>query len=174
MKELGFLKLYPLKKWETFTVEKGYTALSVTAMPGRHGPPVVARLLPEVNGPILDFGNKAQPRRYRMYISGDTMVFRDIHEFAALSGCGHGPAASRGTRLLGLVTVTMDAKRGHQDDANNRAEKAIPIHYNDYDVFKSPLSDFEKEIEHAGLRDKVIYLKHGDQYEFYPDAANVA
>ena len=48
-------------------------------------------------------------------------------------------------------------------------KKAIPIHYNDYDVFKSPLSDFEKEIEQAGLRDKVVYLKHGDQYEFYTD-----
>ena len=47
-------------------------------------------------------------------------------------------------------------------------EKAIPIHYNDYDVFKSPLSDFEDEIERAGLRDKIIYLKHGEKYDFHP------
>jgi L-ascorbate metabolism protein UlaG (beta-lactamase superfamily) len=44
--------------------------------------------------------------------------------------------------------------------------KAIPIHYNDYDVFKSPLSDFKQEIEQAGLQDKIIYLEHGDRYEF--------
>jgi L-ascorbate metabolism protein UlaG (beta-lactamase superfamily) len=47
-------------------------------------------------------------------------------------------------------------------------EKAIPIHYNDYDVFKSPLSDFEDEIDRAGLRDKIIYLKHGEKYDFHP------
>lgn len=45
-------------------------------------------------------------------------------------------------------------------------KRAIPIHYNDYDVFKSPLSDFEKEIEQAGLQDKIIYLRPGEAYSF--------
>ncbi len=48
--------------------------------------------------------------------------------------------------------------------------KAIPIHYNDYDVFKSPLSNFEREIKRAGLQDKIVYLAHGDMYEFSPIA----
>ncbi|HTJ54534.1 MAG TPA: MBL fold metallo-hydrolase [Nitrosospira sp.] len=170
LKELGFMKLYPLKTWETFTVEKGSTALSVTSMPGRHGPPVVAKLLPEVMGSILDFGWKIQPRRYRIYISGDTMVFKDIHEIPQrYPGVDMALLHLGGTRLLGLVTVTMDAKEGIRMMRIIVPKKAIPIHYNDYDVFKSPLSDFEKEIEQAGLRDKVVYLKHGDQYEFYPD-----
>ena len=68
-----------------------------------------------------------------------------------------------------MVTVTMDAKEGIRMMRIIVPKKVIPIHYNDYDVFKSPLSDFEKEIEQAGLRDKVVYLKHGDQYEFYTD-----
>jgi hypothetical protein len=46
--------------------------------------------------------------------------------------------------------------------------RAIPIHFNDYDVFKSPLSDFEKEIHKAGLADKLIYLQHGETYPFLP------
>jgi L-ascorbate metabolism protein UlaG (beta-lactamase superfamily) len=171
LKESGFLKLYPLKTWESFTVEKGNTTLSVTSMPGRHGPPIVAQLLPEVMGSILDFGNKAQPRRYRMYISGDTMVFSDIREIPQrYPGVDMALLHLGGTRLLGLVTVTMDAKEGIRMMRVIVPKKAIPIHYNDYDVFKSPLSDFEKEIEQAGLGDKVIYLKHGDRYEFYPDA----
>jgi hypothetical protein len=48
--------------------------------------------------------------------------------------------------------------------------KAIPIHYNDYDVFKSPLGDFEREIKRAGLQDKIIYLAHGSKYDFSPVA----
>jgi L-ascorbate metabolism protein UlaG (beta-lactamase superfamily) len=103
------------------------------------------------------------------------MVFRDIHEIPQrYPGVDMALLHLGGTRLLGLVTVTMDAKEGIRMMRIIVPKKAIPIHYNDYDVFKSPLSDFEKEIEQAGLRDKVIYLKHGDQYEFYPDAANGA
>jgi len=43
---------------------------------------------------------------------------------------------------------------------------AIPIHYNDYDVFKSPLGDFQKEIEKAGLDNRIYYLTHGETYSF--------
>ena len=167
LKKLGFMKRYPLKTWDTLTVEKGNTTLHVTAMPGRHGPPIVAKLLPEVMGSMLDFGSKNSGHSYRMYISGDTMVFDDIKEIPrrypdvdlALLHLG-------GTRLLNLVTVTMDAKEGVKMVRVIVPKKAIPIHYNDYDVFKSPLSDFKEEIERAGLRHKIIYLEHGDTYEF--------
>lgn len=139
-------------------------------MPGRHGPPVVAKLLPEVMGSVLDFGGKRKPGRYRMYISGDTMVFKDIHEIPKrYPGVDLALLHLGGTRLIGLVTVTMDGKDGVEMMRIIVPKKAIPIHYNDYDVFKSPLSDFERKIEQAGLKDKVIYLKHGDQYEFHVD-----
>ena len=45
-------------------------------------------------------------------------------------------------------------------------KRAIPIHYNDYDVFKSPLSDFQREVKEAGLEDRVHYLSHGETYTF--------
>lgn len=171
LEELGFSKRYPLKTWEALTVEKGNTTLGVTATPGRHGPPLIAKLLPEVMGSILDFGNKSAGQDYRMYISGDTMVFDDIKEIPRrYPGVDLALLHLGGTRLLGLVTVTMDAKDGVEMMRIIIPEKAIPIHYNDYDVFKSPLSDFEEEIERAGLRDKIIYLKHGEKYDFHPPA----
>jgi L-ascorbate metabolism protein UlaG (beta-lactamase superfamily) len=167
LKKLGFMKRYPLKTWDTLIVEKGNTMLRVTAMPGRHGPPVVAKLLPEVMGSMLDFGSKNSPRSYRMYISGDTMVFDDIKEIPKrYSGVDLALLHLGGTRLLGLVTVTMDAKEGVRIMQIIVPNKAIPIHYNDYDVFKSPLSDFKEEIERAGLQDKIVYLEHGNTYEF--------
>lgn len=36
----------------------------------------------------------------------------------------------------------------------------------DYDVFLSPLADFKKAMEEAGLGDKVVYLDRRDAYEF--------
>jgi L-ascorbate metabolism protein UlaG (beta-lactamase superfamily) len=104
-----------------------------------------------------------------MYISGDTMVFDDIKEIPRrYPGADLALLRLEGTRLLGLVTVTMDAKDGLEMMRIIVPEKAIPIHYNDYDVFKSPLRDFEEEIERAGLRNKIIYLKHGEKYDFHP------
>ena len=43
---------------------------------------------------------------------------------------------------------------------------AIPIHYNDNGVFKSPLSNFQREVADAGLTGKVTYLNHGRRYRF--------
>jgi hypothetical protein len=37
---------------------------------------------------------------------------------------------------------------------------------NDYDVFKSPLSDFQQAVEAAGLANRVRYLCHGEAYTF--------
>jgi len=45
-------------------------------------------------------------------------------------------------------------------------KKVIPIHYNDYDVFKSPLEDFQAAVREAGLEDKVHYIRHGETYNF--------
>jgi hypothetical protein len=36
----------------------------------------------------------------------------------------------------------------------------------DYEGFLSPLSDFKKAVEEAGLGDKVVYLDRKDQYQF--------
>jgi L-ascorbate metabolism protein UlaG (beta-lactamase superfamily) len=65
-----------------------------------------------------------------------------------------------------LLMVTMDGKQGVQLVQLVKPDITIPIHYNDYDVFLSPLSDFKMEIENAGLSDKVVYLDRKDVYKF--------
>jgi L-ascorbate metabolism protein UlaG (beta-lactamase superfamily) len=167
--QLGFTQRYPLSRWDSLTVRKGEATLHITAMPGRHGPPVVALLLPPVMGSMLDFDSGPLGPAYRIYISGDTLVYDDLAEIPrrfpdvnlALLHLG-------GTRLLGLVKVTMDGKDGVRLMQLIAPERAVPIHYNDYDVFKSPLSEFQNAVRAAGLEQKVIYLRHGDRYGFLP------
>jgi L-ascorbate metabolism protein UlaG (beta-lactamase superfamily) len=150
-------------------VVKGADRLRVSATPGRHGGPVTSILLPRVMGSILEFSNSAGSNSYRMYISGDTLVYDDIAEIPrrfpnidlALLHLG-------GTRILGVLKVTMDGKDGVRMMRIIAPQRTIPIHYNDYDVFKSPLSDFEREVANAGLAEKVTYLKHGETYQFAP------
>jgi L-ascorbate metabolism protein UlaG (beta-lactamase superfamily) len=54
------------------------------------------------------------------------------------------------------------------------AHISIPIHFNDYDVFHSPISDFQREVAAAGLSDRVQYLDHGQSYTFSLPARTAA
>jgi L-ascorbate metabolism protein UlaG (beta-lactamase superfamily) len=51
-----------------------------------------------------------------------------------------------GTTVLGIV-VTMDAKEGLEMFRIINPKKVISIHYNDYDVFKSSLEEFQQKLE---------------------------
>ena len=167
LRKLGFTSVIGLGTWQDVQVTKGGTTLRLTAMPGRHGPVAAAALLPAVMGSMLDFSSSAG--RYRMYVSGDTMVYRDIEEIPKrFPGVDLALLHLGGTRILGIVTVTMNAKEGVKMLKLIAPHRAIPIHYNDYTVFKSPLSDFQKAVQEAGLAEKVTYLKHGETYRYEP------
>jgi L-ascorbate metabolism protein UlaG (beta-lactamase superfamily) len=64
------------------------------------------------------------------------------------------------------IMVTMDAKEGLEMFNIINPMKAIPIHYNDYDVFKSPLEDFQHEVKEERIEDRIHYLHHGETYTF--------
>ena len=168
----GFTNFEKLDKWETISFVKGNARLNIAATPGRHGPLPVSMFMPQVTGSILDFYNAPDDRNrhhhplFRIYITGDTMVFDDIRDIpkhypdvdVALFHLG-------GTTVLGIV-VTMDAKEGLEMFRIINPKKVIPIHYNDYDVFKSSLEEFQAEVRNAGVEDKVHYMRHGETYNF--------
>ena len=179
----GFTNTKKLETWENTTFTKkdnnnNYVELQITATPGRHGPFPVAMFLPKVMGSILDFKRKGDRndsnsttsinsnQLFRIYITGDTTVFDDIKEIPkrypnidlALLHLG-------GTTIMGIM-LTMDAKEGLDMFNIVNPKKAIPIHYNDYDVFKSPIEDFQTKVKEAGIEDRVFYLNHGETYTF--------
>ncbi len=167
LRELGFRRAMALDRWEALEMRRGDISLAVTAMPARHGPAGAAALLPPVMGSMLDFAGPQPAQNYRLYISGDTLVFDDIalipHRFPAIDlALLH----LGGTRILKLVKVTMDGRDGVDMLGLIAPAHAIPIHYNDYDVFKSPLSEFALAVRAAGLASKITYLKHGETYNF--------
>jgi L-ascorbate metabolism protein UlaG (beta-lactamase superfamily) len=164
--KVGFTTTHSLMTWETIGVRKGRATLNLTAMPGTHGPGPLGAVLPPVMGSMLDFADGEGDAHLRMYISGDTLIHDRLKEIPrrfphvdlALLHLG-------GTRVLGIM-VTMDAEQGVEAMRIVDPRTAIPIHYNDYEAFKSPLEDFERAVSEAGLEDRVHYLSHGDTYEF--------
>jgi L-ascorbate metabolism protein UlaG (beta-lactamase superfamily) len=162
LRRMGFARAEGLERWESMTVEKGASRLKITAMPARHGPPVISRALPDTMGSMLDFEGPA----LRIYISGDTLVHGDLREIPRrYPGIDLALIHLGGTRVLGVL-VTMDAKQGVQALKIIDPRRAIPIHYDDYTVFKSPLEDFAKAVRAAGLEDRVVYLARGDSFSF--------
>jgi L-ascorbate metabolism protein UlaG (beta-lactamase superfamily) len=170
----GFRATRPLRTWQSHTLRKGPATLCVTATPGRHGPALVHRLLPPVMGSVWEFrpadGGSAA---LRLYVTGDTLLHEDVHEVprrhpdvdVALLHLG-------GTRILGIL-VTMDARQGVDMLRLVSPRVAIPIHYDDYPVFESPLSDFVRAVESAGLQDRVVWLERGQTYAFDVPAARL-
>jgi L-ascorbate metabolism protein UlaG (beta-lactamase superfamily) len=126
-------------------------------MPGRHAPAALTIALPEVMGTLLEFWSSGsdvmtgQPD-VRLYITGDTLMYEGLREIPqrhpqidiALLHLG-------GTRVMGL-TVTMDAEQGVELMRTVGPQLAIPIHYDDYEAFKSPLSDFVSAVAEARTR----------------------
>lgn len=109
---------------------------------------------------------------YRIYITGDTLLVDELREI---------PKRYAGKNIdlmlihLGGATipepdepflVTMDAAQGLKLMQLIQPNITIPIHYDDYDIFKSPLSDFKEAANDAGLEEKVVYLGRKEEYKF--------
>lgn len=130
-----------LSTWESHEWARGRQRLRVTAVPGRHGPGLMDRLLPDVMGSVLELFTGGRCR-LRLYITGDTLYgthlaeiprrFREIDAMLIHLG---------GTKVLGML-LTMDGRQGIETTRLIRPGLTVPIHYDDYRVFKSPLSDY--------------------------------
>ncbi len=162
----GFRNPHGLDTWESAIITKGATRLRITSMPGQHGPGMVDFALPPVMGSVLEFETAGNKRLLRLYISGDTLIHDDLKEIPKrFPNIDLGLFHLGGTRIFGVM-LTMDGEQGVEAIRIINPDKAIPIHYNDYDVFKSPLDDFKTAIEAAGLSERIIYLNHGETYNF--------
>ncbi|MHC9295209.1 MBL fold metallo-hydrolase [Mycobacterium sp. LTG2003] len=162
----GFGHALGMSTWQTHRIAKGDSAVTVTALPGRHAPTPVDRLLPPVMGSMLEFTDGSAVRR--LYISGDTLLVEELDEIPArFSSIDVGVLHLGGTRLpfgrhlpFGL-TVTMDGRQGTDLVERLDLPKVIPVHFDDYAVFASPLADFVDDMSRRGLSGRIVELERG-------------
>jgi L-ascorbate metabolism protein UlaG (beta-lactamase superfamily) len=149
-----------LATWERTTLTDGDEELVVESLPAIHARGVMGALLPPVMGSILEHRVAGSVAR-RVLLSGDTLTgdhvdeIRERHPDVDVAVLHLG-----GTRVL-LHTVTMDAVQGLDYLRRVKPARAVPVHYDDYGVFRSSLCDFVREVEAAGLRDLVTVVKRG-------------
>ena len=100
--------------------------------------------------------------RWRGYISGDTLRRPWLAE--VLERCGPLDVLIPhlgGTRALGL-TVTMDARQGADLVEMLRPPVTVPVHYDDYDRFRSSLGDFVTEVQQRRLPGELRVAVRGE------------
>ncbi len=163
LRRRGFRRARGLRTWDEVTLHRGGDWLRITAVPARHGPGLLQAALPPVIGTVWEVGDHEGPARFRLYVSGDTLVHRRLREiplrFPRLDvGIFH----LGGTRILGFL-VTLDAAQGVEAVRIVAPELAIPVHFDDYPVFESPLADFSRAVKEAGLEGKVLFLARGER-----------
>jgi L-ascorbate metabolism protein UlaG (beta-lactamase superfamily) len=162
----GFGHSVGLQTWQQHTIVHDATTVTVTSLPGRHAPTPIDRFLPPVMGSMLEFTDGSARRR--LYVSGDTLLVDELRDIPVrFDAIDAGVLHLGGTRLpfgrhlpVGL-TVTMDGRQGADVAELLDLPRMIPVHFDDYGVFASPLSDFTDEMKRRGLADRVIELERG-------------
>ncbi|MCT2583472.1 MBL fold metallo-hydrolase [Actinophytocola gossypii] len=164
----GFRATVPLATWDTQTFVDGDATLRVTAVPARHAAGPLGLLLPRVMGTVLEYRPNTAADPLRVYLSGDTVMHEDLslvrERFPRLD---HAVVHLGGTRVLGVL-LTMDHRQGVDLIELLGPATAIAVHYDDYGVFHSPLSNFLVEVEkrrpaarvRVPLRGETIPLTH--------------
>ncbi len=148
----GFEQAVALDTWEAHELVRGEDRLRVWAAPGRHAPGPAQALLPQVMGSVLEFlPGPGGPPPLTVYVTGDTLLHDDLAEVPRrFPDVDLGLWHLGGTRVLGLL-VTMDAQQGASLLEVVHPVATVPIHHDDYGVFRSPLGDFLAEVERRGL-----------------------
>lgn len=171
------------------------SVIRVSGMPGKHVPPgaVAAaneflQAVPPINGWLVELGyahdtaSGADPEAintgYRIYISGDTLFVGELQDIKQILQDDkidliliHLGGTTIPGPMMPLVMVKVDAEQGLKLMHLMNPDVTIPIHYDDYSVFLSPLSDFKDKVVEEGWHDRVVYLDRGDKYIFKVRAA---
>ncbi|MFY1693256.1 MBL fold metallo-hydrolase [Plantactinospora sp. WMMB782] len=161
LRRWGFGAAEALRTWESHRTSRGGQVLTITAVPGKHGPGPLDRALPTVMGSIIDLEQDGE-RLTRLYVTGDTLRHAALAEIPErFPGIDAMLIHLGGTRVLGVL-LTMDHRQGTELVRLIRPRLTLPIHYDDYRAFRSPLGDFLDLAERQGIRPGVRVMGRGE------------
>ncbi|GGO79098.1 MBL fold metallo-hydrolase [Nonomuraea cavernae] len=162
LRRQGFRNAIGLPAWRDHELHKDGRSVKITALPARHAPDLAQALLPPVMGGMLEFTGADGLVDLRIHVSGDTLLDRRLGRITTrFPDIDLAIVHLGGTKLLGMLLVTMDGEQGARWVRLINPRAVIPVHYDDYDVFTSPLEDFQRHMERAGLADRIRYLERG-------------
>ncbi|KQV67749.1 hypothetical protein ASC64_11050 [Nocardioides sp. Root122] len=158
-----------LETWQQHSLVKGGEELRVTAVPAIHARGLLGRMLPPVMGSIVEHVVGGEVRR-RVYFSGDTLTGDHVDEVRErFPGIDAAVVHLGGTRVL-MRTVTMDGPMGVDFVERCAPAVVVPVHHDDYKVFRSPLSDFVRRSAESGTSAVLRCPRRGEVVSLEPPA----
>ncbi len=164
----GFTGAEAMATWGSRQLTRGAETLTVHSAPGEHTPGWASWLLPPVMGSVLEHHAAGESRPRRVYITGDTLYRPWLREVA--DRCGPIDAMVvhlGGTRALGML-VTMDAEQGASLVDLLEPGVTVPVHYDDYTVFRSPLTHFVDRWRELALPGELRLVGRGETVSLDP------
>jgi L-ascorbate metabolism protein UlaG (beta-lactamase superfamily) len=86
----------------------------------------------------------------------------------AVSAIDPGLIHTGGTTFL-VTVVTMTGEQAVKAVEITKPRTAIPVHHNDFSVFRSGLDDFKTTARASTTHAEFGYLAHGETYTFKPN-----
>jgi L-ascorbate metabolism protein UlaG (beta-lactamase superfamily) len=158
----GFGEAHGMDTWETVALSEGDSSLRVTSVPGVHGPGPVKHLMPPVMGTVLELTGPGRDAPFRVYITGDTLRRPWLREVTERTGPLDAMVIHLGgTRAFGVL-VTMDGGQGADLVDLLAPARTVPVHFDDYTVFRSPLRDFLDECERRDSPTRLVSVGRGE------------
>jgi L-ascorbate metabolism protein UlaG (beta-lactamase superfamily) len=157
----GFSSALGLAAGNADTIVVGSDTVTVTAVPGQHGRGVMDTMLPDVMGSLYELERPGRDP-FRLYVTGDTLLTPTVRQ--ALVGLPPLDAVvvhTGGTRVAGML-VTLDDREGCDLLELLEFRTAVPVHYDDYPVFKTPLSAVVEQAGRRGLAERLRTVQRGD------------
>ena len=160
LRRWGFGEAAALETWRREVLRADDCSLEVLAAPGQHAPWIARPLLPPVMGSVLTLREPGRPD-FRVYVSGDTLHRPWLREVVDRTGPLDAAVLHLGgTRALGLL-VTMDGAQGADLVELLAPARTVPVHHDDYTVFRSPLSDFVAQWQRRDLPGRLLTVERG-------------
>ncbi|MFC4000082.1 MBL fold metallo-hydrolase [Prauserella oleivorans] len=158
----GFREPVALSTWSQHTLAARGATLTITAVPARHSTGLLGKVLPPVMGSVWEYIAAPGARPLRIYVSGDTILHDELREIGerfpeldlAVLHLG-------GTRVLGAL-VSMDDRQGGALLELLDPAHAVPVHFDDYRNFTSPVSNFLVEAARRHPATRIRLLRRGE------------
>ena len=138
-----------LAPWASTSLHRhGYPTIDVTATPARHGPPLSRVVTGEVTGFALGWDGQ---QHGKLWISGDTVLFRGIREVADRLRVGTALVHLGGVRfpVSGPVRYSMTARDAVRLCADIAPHRLLPVHYEGWRHFRQGRDTIEAAFAQA-------------------------
>jgi L-ascorbate metabolism protein UlaG (beta-lactamase superfamily) len=169
LRRRGFAVTVPLEPWQDTELNRDGRRLRITAVPAVHGGRLARAVVPPVIGTVLELSEPSAPP-LRIYVTGDTLYRPGLagalaERFPELDAT---VVHLGGTRILGML-LTMNAEQGADLVEQLHPPVTVPVHYDDYPVFRSPLADFLTTSRRRSLPTEVRVVRRGDTVSLRSD-----